>query len=365
MQNPLKKLLKRPIIWLSNRFSSKPDRSKVFSSLTELQEAILQGNKHKGVIVPFNYEHARFIIFSDQHKGGKDGADDFMAAEANYMGALRYYYDKNFTFINLGDCEELWESTPATVIRENRASLLEEARFLQQQRYYRVFGNHDLEWHYAVPRQQFLKGIFGKRLKVYEGIVLQTRYQDQDYRVYLTHGHQGDLRSDGNAFSKWFVAAIWTPVQRFFDIRMDTLSDSFDLADRHNIIMYEWSRQYEKTFLISGHTHKPVFASLDHIDRLTKQLDKARSLGDAQQVDILQKALAAREAEYAGKQVVKTMAHPSYFNTGCCCFSDGDITGIEIADGFIRLIKWKKETGTPSRIVLEESPLYYLFDQMT
>lgn len=365
MPNPLKKLFQRPIIWLSNRFSSQPDKLQVFASLSQLQEEILKGNRQKGLIVPFDYEHSRFIIFSDQHKGGKDGADDFMAAEDNFVTALRYYYDKGYTLINLGDCEELWECPPATVIREYRNTLLEEARFLQQQRYFRVFGNHDLEWHYAVPRQQFLKNIFGKKLKVYEGLILQTRYQDHDYRIYLTHGHQGDLRSDGNAFSKWFVAAIWTPVQRFFDIRMDTLSDSFDLADRHNIMMYEWSIQYKKTFLISGHTHKPVFASLDHIDKLTKQLDKARAQGDAAQVNILQKALAARQAEYAGKQLVKTMAHPSYFNTGCCCFSDGDITGLEIADGAIRLVKWKKDVQGKSRVVLEESPLYYLFDQMT
>jgi predicted phosphodiesterase len=362
--NPLKRLFQRPIIWLSNRFSSKPDRQQVFASLSRLQQDILQGNRQKGPVIPFDQEHARFIIFSDQHKGGRDGADDFMAAEQNYLSALSYYYDHGFTFINLGDCEELWECPPAKVMAENRAALLEEARFLQQKRYYRVFGNHDLEWRYSVPRLQFLKPIFGKKLKVYEGIILQTQYNDRDYRIFLTHGHQGDMRSDGNTFSKWFVAAIWTPVQRFFNVHADTLSDSFDLADRHNIIMYEWSMQYQHTFLISGHTHKPVFASLDHIDRLTKQLEKAQSKGDAAQVSVLQKALLARQEEYAGKQFVKTMAHPSYFNTGCCCFSDGDITGIEIAEGFIRLIKWEKDEHGPSRVVLEESPLYYLFDQM-
>ena len=40
---------------------------------------------------------------------------------------------------------------------------------------------------------------------------------------------------------------------------------------------------------------------------------------------------------------------PSYFNSGCCCFDDGDITGIEVADGCIRLIRWKDK-----RDVLEE-----------
>jgi hypothetical protein len=48
---------------------------------------------------------------------------------------------------------------------------------------------------------------------------------------------------------------------------------------------------------------------------------------------------------------------PVYFNTGCCCFSDGDMTGIEIADGCIRLIKWSGKNG---REVLEEKRLVEL-----
>ena len=33
----------------------------------------------------------RFIIFSDQHKGARNGADDFMACEGTYAAALDYY----------------------------------------------------------------------------------------------------------------------------------------------------------------------------------------------------------------------------------------------------------------------------------
>jgi hypothetical protein len=45
---------------------------------------------------------------------------------------------------------------------------------------------------------------------------------------------------------------------------------------------------------------------------------------------------------------------PTYFNSGCCCLNDGDITGIEIADGNIRLIKWYDEEIQSKRKVLEE-----------
>lgn len=55
---------------------------------------------------------------------------------------------------------------------------------------------------------------------------------------------------------------------------------------------------------------------------------------------------------------------PNYFNTGCCCFDDGDITGIEIAGGKIKLIKWKYNGDSASeRIVLEETELKNLLEQ--
>lgn len=360
MKKLFQKIFRKPVIWLADKLSSHPKESAVFSSMTLLLEDLLKGKQTKGTVLSCLPENTRYIIFSDQHKGARDAADDFMGATDNYMKALSWYYGNEYTFINLGDCEELWENTPAKVIEQNRLPLLEEAKFLQHERYYRIFGNHDLEWNYVIPRNQFLKPIFGNKLKVYEGLVLQIPYNEQTYSFLLTHGHQGDQRSDGNAFTKWFVAAIWTPIQRFLDIRINTISDSFDLVDRHNIIMYKWTLQHKNTFLISGHTHKPVFASLDHIDRLTKQLEKAQQTGNIELVSSLQSQLDKRRAEYAGKQFVKTMAQPAYFNTGCCCFDDGDITGIEIAEGFIRLIKW--EEG--ERKVLEESPLYYLFEQM-
>jgi hypothetical protein len=48
---------------------------------------------------------------------------------------------------------------------------------------------------------------------------------------------------------------------------------------------------------------------------------------------------------------------PSYFNSGCCCYNDGDITGIEIAGEKISLIKWHWENNSSQRSVLEEKEL--------
>ena len=55
---------------------------------------------------------------------------------------------------------------------------------------------------------------------------------------------------------------------------------------------------------------------------------------------------------------------PSYFNTGCCCYDDGDITGIEIVNGNICLIKWEKKEGAPFRVELEKKSLEALAKQL-
>jgi predicted phosphodiesterase len=365
MKKLLQRLFKRPVTRLAERLSSSPEKDKVFASLTALLNNIQNKKESYGIRVPFDLNTGKFIIFSDAHKGARDLADDFRPAEKNYLNALDYYYKNGFYLINLGDCEELWENKPEIVMEKNKAEFQEELRFWQDNRYYRVFGNHDLEWKYDFPRMRYLKPVFGDKLKIYEGLILTTTYNNRAYSIFCTHGHQGDQKSDGNAFSTWFVASIWTPLQRFLEISINSTSDSFELVDKHNIMMYEWSATQKDLLFISGHTHKPVFASLDHIERLNKQLEKTRAKEDAAAVQEIEAQLEKRKAEYAGKQFHKTMVIPSYFNSGCCCFIDGDITGIEIEGDNIRLVKWKEESGQSHRVILEQSPLSYLFEKIS
>ena len=357
-------MLKKPVTWLANKVSSSPRKADVFTSLNQLLADINKGKESSGCIVPFDIGSARFVILSDQHKGARDFADDFRLAEKNYLAALKYYYENDFTLINVGDCEELWENGPKSVIEKNRLVLLEEARFLLNDRYYRTFGNHDLEWKYDIQQNLYLKPLFGSKLKISEGLILKTTHDQKEFSIFITHGHQGDKKSDGNPFSTWVVAAIWTPIQRFLEISINTVSDSFELVDKHNIMMYEWSATQNNLVFISGHTHKPVFASLDHIDRLNKQLLKAGEEKNSELIKELNEELEKRKAEYAGKQFHKTMAIPSYFNTGCCCFADGGISLIEIEGGSIRLVKWDEENSVSKRVVLEQAPLTYIFEQL-
>ena len=365
MRKILQKLLKKPIAWLAIKLSSSPRKKQVFESLSGLLNCLQEGKSGYPPAIQFEINSGKFIILSDQHKGARDLADDFRNTESNFMNTLQHYYDEGFTFINLGDCEELWETTPSQVIEKNRLTLLEEAQFHATGRYHRIYGNHDLEWNYEIQRLLYLKPIFGPKLTVNQGLLLVTTYKEKTFSIFLAHGHQGDRRSDGNAFSKWFVAAIWTPIQRFLEIQEARISDSFELVDKHNILMYEWSATKKNLLFISGHTHKPVFASLDHMDRLAKQLDIAKTENNTALIDSITAEIERRKLEYAGKQYVKTMARPTYFNSGCCCFTDGDLTGIEIENGFIRLVKWKTGKDKSTKVILEEAPLFYLFDLLS
>ncbi len=110
MRKLLRRILLKPILRLTNKYTSKPDRQRIFTALSELLQYILDEDKSKGLVIPFDLLTGKFIIFSDQHKGRKNGADDFLTNEVNYLSALDYYFENNFHFIALGDSEELWEN---------------------------------------------------------------------------------------------------------------------------------------------------------------------------------------------------------------------------------------------------------------
>jgi UDP-2,3-diacylglucosamine pyrophosphatase LpxH len=370
MRKLLQILLWKPVLRLAAKFSSKPDKQKIFEALSRLLKVITEEPGKRGIIIPFDITHSKFIIFSDQHRGAKDGADDFAAAEPNYLAALDYYYQQQFYFISLGDSEELWENSLAKVKKHNAASIEKEKLFIQQNRFVKIFGNHDLYWDNDPLAGWQLKKMYEQEVKVYEGVVLQSVVNSQEsvvktpgselptpnspLTIFLTHGHQGDASSDGNWFSKFFVARIWAPLQAYLRINPNTPAYDASLKTKHNHIMYEWSSQQKDLVLITGHTHQPVFESLTHLEGLYKKLQQARNNKDADAVKTIETEILNRKHKFTDIATEYLQMRPTYFNSGCCCFSDGDITGIEIADGFFRLIKWTEENGKGVRVVLEE-----------
>lgn len=364
MRKLFQKLLRKPVLWLTYKFSSRPDKERIFKALSDLLKCILDGEKKKGLVIPFDIATGKMIIFSDQHKGARNGADDFMICEPNYLHALEYYHQNGFHLIGLGDCEELWENMVISVKREQKPAFEKEKIFIPANAFIKIFGNHDLYWQNDPLAPLVLKEIYGLNLPIYEGVVLQTVINNKQLNIFCTHGHQGDAVSDGNWFSKFFVSKIWAPLQSYLRINPNTPAYDDHLKTVHNQIMYEWSAQQKEVILITGHTHQPVFESLTHIERLYRQLLFARQVKDEEMITSLQKEIEFRKFEYTQVSEDYLKLIPSYFNAGCCCYSDGDITGIEIAEGCIRLIEWKMKTSASERILLEETPLEELLQQI-
>lgn len=343
--NVLRKFLKKILGPLLTRIASNasdPDKKEVFKSLSKLFRNLNDNKGKRGITVNADFNTDKFIIFSDHHKGNKDHGDDFAGNEKNYLAALGYYYSNHFYYINLGDSEELWKYTPEQVISKNVVALTSEARFHDQNKYYKTFGNHDLTWKDNLEVEKWFKDIFKMPLPVWEGLLIKININSKPLSIFLTHGHQGDKMSDNNGLSTWIVSHIWRPLQRYLEINVNTPAKDYVLRDRHNIMMYEWSSFRKNLLLITGHTHKPVFASGLYSDHPNNNIP-------------LHKITEA---------VKRSKLIPSYFNSGCCCFNDSDITGIEIAEGKISLIKWHWNINISERVVLEEVKLEQLVNDL-
>ncbi|MGV3657911.1 MAG: metallophosphoesterase [Chitinophagaceae bacterium] len=363
MRRLLQKILLKPVLWLTNRYSSRPDKERVFAALTELFHAILNGDTQKGLVVPFDISTGKFIIFSDQHKGRRNGADDFAICEPTYLDALEYYYQQGYHFISLGDSEELWENTTHAVLKHQKPSFEKERKFIPTNAFIKIFGNHDLLWANDPFAPLMLKEAYGYDVPIYEGVILQSNIAGRSIHIFCTHGHQGDAVSDGNWFSKFFVSRIWAPLQAYLQINPNTPAYDASLKTLHNSIMYQWSASQKNLFLITGHTHQPLFESLTHLERLCRQLLFAQKVSDANMMREIEKEIQLRQFDYKNVAEDYLSLKPTYFNTGCCCFSDGDISGIEIEENCFRLIKWTRKDGAAQRKILEEAPLEELLQQ--
>lgn len=359
-------LLKRPVIYLANRFSSAPKRDDVFDSLSKLYAQCTA--KDSDCLFEMNSNNKPIIIFSDQHKGNKKGSDEFALAESNYVEALNYYNKRQAYYINLGDSEDFWKYNVFSLMKHNKRSFAAEKQFHDRRALAKIYGNHDLFWHLDPLAPVYLKEIYESSLRVFGGIVVRFPRKGGSYvDVFCTHGHQGDARSDGNKFSVWFVTYVWAPLQSFLRININTPAHDNSLKSVHNQLMYEWSLQQRNLILITGHTHQPVFNSLSHLERLYLKLEKAKAENNTERMQQIESEIPRRSREYDVLQLGYDHLKPSYFNAGCCCFNDGTITGIEFDEGCIRLVKWSanKETGKPERIVAEEEGISELFNKVS
>lgn len=322
-----------------------------------------------------NLASDRYVIFSDQHRGTRNRADDFRHSERAYNAALARYFRMGYTLVVLGDAEELWEERPASVLKAYDHSLRLEAQFHQAGRYLRFWGNHDDEWRAEEKVRGSLQPLFGgPDLQVRECLKLSVVENDRELgALFLVHGHQGTDASDRwSGYSRVFVRYFWRTYQRATGRSLNTPAKDWVLREKHNIAMYRWAEKQAGLVLIAGHTHRPVFESQSRSGQVREELEavEAQLAATPDDEDLLGKASdLAAELEWVRAQEnqkpglegelegTSPMTKPCYFNTGCCCYADGDITGIEIDRGKIRLVRWPNDEEQPKAQCLAEASL--------
>ena len=308
------------------------------------------------VVETVRFDQERLVIFSDLHRGVGDRADDFRPCRKIYHAALCYYQSLDFRLFLLGDIEELWERLLSSVEQQYEGTLELEKRFFDRGKAVRFLGNHDdsLAW----PWNRSVIDRYTNQAPLRESLILKL--VDSSGRelgeMLFVHGHQGIRYS---WFDRFVVRRFWAPIQKMTGLTVGMPSSDHRIRLTHEKAIYEWARKREDLLIVCGHTHHPVFMSIAWEQTVREELEalKATSATDEE--------IAMKEAQLHWvaadldemKSALPEDARPCYFNTGCCSFNDGSITGIEIAEGRIRLIRWSGESGKPEREALREADL--------
>ena len=62
-------------------------------------------------------DNSKFIFFSDMHRGDDSVSDEFARNQNVLLHALDYYYKNGYTYVEVGDGDELWEYIDFKTIR--------------------------------------------------------------------------------------------------------------------------------------------------------------------------------------------------------------------------------------------------------
>jgi predicted phosphodiesterase len=323
-------------------------------AITEKGMTFERMNDHFGRAkqVAFDPEHDKFIILSDAHKWDRGETDFFKGVESTYLQALDHYDRNGFTLILLGDIEEGAADLFRHVINKYPDTFAMEKRFLPD-RYFRVYGNHDHDWKKDDTRMK-LEAIMGGPIPVYPALCIGER-------IFVVHGHEGDLFSDElRDFSKVMLRLFKRIAERISGKKPSTAENS-KRRSRRACLLYEWGKANKK-IVVAGHTHLAYLASVS-ITRIESSKIKALEVLRGMQA---QAAMAAvhdqliavergrMEAQDLFAETMEALppgSLPLYFNSGCCKYSNG-LTGLEIADGKIDLVRW-----TPNREVMASKPI--------
>lgn len=254
-------------------------------------------------------DNSKYIFFSDCHRGDSTPSDEFAKNQNIFLFALEFYFNNGYTYVEVGDGDELWEHSNFKHIRlahDDVYSILK--KFFNSDRLIMLYGNHNIQLKY----KNFVEKNYYKfyddyneeeielfpNLQVHESVVF--KHKDTGQEILTVHGHQGDIMNDKIwFFTRLTVRYFWRFLHSVGFINPASPVKSSEKIHKIERIYSNWIKT-NKIMIICGHTHRPHFPKVNEIP---------------------------------------------YFNDGSCVRASG-IQGIEIVNGQIMLIEWKIRTSS-------------------
>lgn len=220
-------------------------------------------------VLPLNAD-CRYVLFSDCHRGNGTHNDNFLKNQHLYFAALRHYYQKGYTYIELGDGDELWENRNMEQIKEIHSdSFWQLSQFYKEKRLYMIYGNHDMVKKHASFSKKKCESYFCSSsqkeeplfpgIQFYSGIILKNDCTGQ--LLYLTHGHQASLlNSTLWPVNRFLVRYLWKPLEQIGFLDPTSAAKNYTSKQRSERRLNAWAENRNRT-LITGHTHRPMLSS--------------------------------------------------------------------------------------------------------
>lgn len=212
-------------------------------------------------------QNAKVVLMSDCHRGTGTHGDNYLNNSPLAFAALTYYYQRQFTYIELGDGDELWENrNPEAIIQAHSNVFWLLSRFYCQGRFMMLYGNHDRK----KQNPRYAKRYYEKyycdtedckcdlfpRIDIKEGIVLEeccTKNQ-----IFLVHGHQGDLLNDVLwRITSFLVRHLWKKLELIGVQDPTSAAKNYHKKKKTEKKLSSWA-MHNHVMLIAGHTHRPV-----------------------------------------------------------------------------------------------------------
>ncbi len=259
-------------------------------------------------IISFN-DTDKFILFSDCHRGDNSFADDFSNNRNIFYHAIKHYYNNGFTYCELGDGDELWENRKFQTLLEAHKNVYKILKlFHQENRLVMIWGNHDMVYKDPKYVKKHLDSYFDPKigteiplfldLRYHEAVIL--KHEDTQQTLFLLHGHQADFMNYvAWKLNRMLVRVLWKPLQIMGIADPTSPAKNYKETIKVERRIKKWITSRNNQFTIIGHTHRPRFPEV---------------------------------------------GEPNLFNDGSCVHPRS-ITGMEIENGAISLIKWEIATA--------------------